>query len=108
MMNKAKLILATCGGVILTAGQVLAETTATGAPVGGTGLAGIGAGLAIGVAALGGGLGQGRAVSSALEAVGRNPSASGKVLAPMVLGLVFIETLVIFSFVIAYFLQGKA
>ena len=106
MMNKAKLLMATCGGIFLTAGQVLAET---GAATGATGsTVGIGAGLAIGAAALGGGLGQGKAVSAALEAVGRNPSASGKVLTPMVLGLVFIETLVIFSFVIAFFLQGKA
>ncbi|RIL08542.1 MAG: F0F1 ATP synthase subunit C [Proteobacteria bacterium] len=67
----------------------------------------IGAGIAIGVAALGGALGQGKAVSAALDSIGRNPSASGKMLVPMVLGLVFMETLVIFSFVIAYFLQGK-
>lgn len=107
MIGKAKLILATLGGVVLTAGQVLAETTAA-TSSSGSSTVGIGAGLAIGAAALGGGLGQGKAVSSALEAVGRNPSASGKVLTPMVLGLVFIETLVIFSFVIAFFLQGKA
>lgn len=67
----------------------------------------IGAAIAIGLAALGGTLGQGKAVSAALESIGRNPSASGKMLTPMVLGLVFMETLVIFSFVIAFFLQGK-
>lgn len=70
------------------------------------GVKGIGAGLAIGLAALGSGMGQGRAVSSALEAIGRNPSAAGKILTPMVLGLVFIETLVIFSFVVALKLAG--
>lgn len=73
----------------------------------GSGALGIGAGIAIGIAALGGALGQGKAISAALDAIGRNPSASGKMLAPMVLGLVFVETLVIFSFVIAFFLQGK-
>ena len=71
------------------------------------GIVAIGAGIAIGVAALGGGLGQGKLVSAALESIGRNPSASGKLLTPMVLGLVFVETLVIFSFVVAYFLLGK-
>jgi F-type H+-transporting ATPase subunit c len=68
---------------------------------------GIGAGLAIGLAALGGGLGQGKAVSAALESIGRNPSASGSLFTPMLLGLVFVETLVIFSFVIALKLAGK-
>ena len=65
------------------------------------------AGLAIGIAALGGTLSQAKAISAGLEAIGRNPSASGKVFTPMILGLAFIESLVIFSFVIAYFLQGK-
>lgn len=61
----------------------------------------IGAALAIGLAAIGGALGQGRAASAALESIGRNPSAAGKLLVPMVLSLVFVETLVIFAFVIA-------
>jgi F-type H+-transporting ATPase subunit c len=69
---------------------------------GSSSLAIIGAGLAIGLAALGGGLGQGKAISAALEAIGRNPSASGKLFVPMIIGLVFVESLVILSFVIAY------
>lgn len=69
---------------------------------GSTSLAVIGSGLAIGLAALGGGLGQGKAISAALEAIGRNPSASGKLFVPMIIGLVFVESLVILSFVIAY------
>jgi F-type H+-transporting ATPase subunit c len=72
-----------------------------------SGLIAIGAGIAIGVAACGGALGQGRAIGSALDSIGRNPSASGQLFTPMLLGLVFIETLVIFSFVIAFFLLGK-
>ena len=71
------------------------------------GITAIGSGLAIGLAAVGGALGQGIAVGNGLEAVGRNPSASGKVLTPMVLGLVFMETLVIFAFVIALRLSDK-
>lgn len=67
----------------------------------------VGAGIAIGMAALGGTLGQSKAVSSALDAAGRNPSASGKLLTPMILGLVFIESLVILSFVIAFTMAGK-
>lgn len=73
----------------------------------GLGIVGLGAGFAIGLAALGGGIGQGKAVSAGLEAIGRNPSAAGKVLTPMILGLVFIEVMVILSFVIALGLSGK-
>jgi F-type H+-transporting ATPase subunit c len=62
----------------------------------------IGAGLAIGIAVLGGGLGQGKAVGSMLESYGRNPSVGGKLLAPMLIGMAFIESLVILAFVIAY------
>lgn len=70
------------------------------------GLVAIGAGIAIGAAAIGGTLGQGKAVSAALDSIGRNPSASGKVFVPMILGLALIESLVILSFVIANSLSG--
>lgn len=73
----------------------------------GGGMVALGAGFAMAIAALGGTLAQGRAVVAALDSIGRNPSAAGKMLTPMVLGLVFIETLVIFSFVIAYLLRGS-
>lgn len=74
---------------------------------GSTGVVAIGAGLAMGLAALGGGMGQGRAASSALEGIARNPGAANKILTPMILGLALIESLVIFSFVIAIMLTGK-
>lgn len=59
------------------------------------------AGLAIGIAAFGGGLGQGRAAAAALEGIARNPNASGKLFTPMILGLALIESLVIYALVIA-------
>lgn len=74
---------------------------------GGKGWYALGAAIAIGLAALGGTLGQSRAIGSGLEAIGRNPSASGKVFIPMILGLALIESLVILSFVIAIGLSGK-
>jgi len=67
----------------------------------------IGAGLGLGLAAALGGLAQGRAVSSAMEGISRNPNASDKMFLPLILGLVFIESLVIYMLVIAFFLQGK-
>ena len=63
--------------------------------------------LAIGLAALGGGLGQGRAAAAALEGICRNPNSSSAVFTPMLLGLAFIESLVIFALVIAFMLQGR-
>jgi F-type H+-transporting ATPase subunit c len=74
---------------------------------GGSYLLPLGAAAAIGLAALGGTLGQGKALSSALEAIGRNPTASGNLFTPMLLGLAFIESLVILAFVIAFSLVGK-
>lgn len=67
---------------------------------------GLGAGLAIGLAAIGGGLGQGRSASAALEGMARNPQAAGTLQTPMILALVFTETLTLFSLVIAGHLAG--
>jgi F-type H+-transporting ATPase subunit c len=71
------------------------------------GLVALAAGLAIGVAAIGPGLGQGRAVASAMEAIGRNPNAADRIQTPMIIGIAFMEALVIYALVIAFFLQGK-
>jgi F-type H+-transporting ATPase subunit c len=70
--------------------------------------AALGAGLAIGLAVLGGGIGQGRAAAAALEGISRNPGASPRIQTPMILGLALIESLVLLAFVIAFFLQGFA
>jgi F-type H+-transporting ATPase subunit c len=73
----------------------------------GRGLIAIGAGLAIGLAALGGGIGQGRAAGSALDGIARNPQASGKIFVPMIVALALIESLVIYGLLIAFNLSGK-
>ena len=65
------------------------------------------AGLAIGVAAFGAALGQGRVGASAMESIGRNPNAADKIFLPLILGLAFIEALALYGFVIAFLLQGK-
>lgn len=64
-------------------------------------------GLAIGVAALGGALAQGRATAAGLEGIARNPGASGKIMTPMIIGLAMIESLVIYALVIAFMLYFK-
>jgi F-type H+-transporting ATPase subunit c len=65
------------------------------------------AGFAIGIAALGGTMGQGRATAAALEGISRNPGAAARIQTPMILGLALIESLVLFAFVVAFLLQGK-
>ncbi|MFZ4735034.1 MAG: ATP synthase F0 subunit C [Bradymonadia bacterium] len=75
---------------------------------GGNPVAALAAGLAIGVAALGGALGQSRAAAAALEGIARNPGAAGKIQTPMILALALIESLVLLAFVIAFLLLGKA
>ncbi len=68
---------------------------------------GLAAALAIGLSALGGAIGQGRAAGSALEGIARNPQASGKIFVPMIVGLALIESLVIYGLLIAFQLFGK-
>ena len=82
----------------LTTGVALAQDHSGGVASWGP----VGAGLAIGLAALGGGLGQGKTASAGLEGMARNPRAAGSLLTPMILGLAFTESLVLFGFVIAY------
>jgi len=67
----------------------------------------IGAGLGLGLAAFGGGLGQGRTAAAALEGIARNPGAADKMFVPMIIGLALIESLVLYTFIIAIFLQAK-
>ena len=61
-------------------------------------------GLAVGLAALGGTLGQGKLVSAAMEGIARNPQAAKAMFTPMMLGLAFVETLVIFALLLAFVL----
>ena len=62
--------------------------------------AGIGFGLAAGLC----GLGQGRAAGSAVDAMARQPGNTNRIQTAMILGLAFIESLVLFVFVIAVIL----
>lgn len=77
------------------------ETTSSG------GYIAMAAGITIGVAALGGALGQGKVGSSAMEGIARNPQAQKEMFVPMIIGLALIESLVIYALVIAFQLVGK-
>lgn len=77
------------------------EAAATAAGMSDSGIRGLAAAIAISVAALGGALAQGRAASTALDGIARNPAASGKIFTPMIIGLALIESLVIYALIIA-------
>lgn len=61
-------------------------------------------GFALGIAAGLAAIGQGKAVASAAEAIARNPSAAGEVRGALILGLVLIESLVIYVLLISLIL----
>lgn len=71
------------------------------------GLLGLAVGIGLPIAVIGGGLGQGRAAAAALEGMARQPEAIGRIQTAMILALAFIESLVIFSFVFLFILNGK-
>ena len=59
------------------------------------------AGLAIGMGALGPGIGIGMVAKGALEAIGGNPEASGKIQTNMILAIAFAEAVAIYALVVA-------
>jgi F-type H+-transporting ATPase subunit c len=61
----------------------------------------IGAALAIGLGAIGPGIGIGMAVRGAMEALGRNPEAAGDIRTTMIIGAALAEAVAIYAFVIA-------
>ncbi len=63
--------------------------------------------IAVGLAAIGSGLGIGRAVGSAMEAIGRQPEAAAKIQTSMIIGAAFIEALTIYVFIVFIMLNGK-
>ena len=63
------------------------------------------AGLAIGLGAIGPGIGLGLGVSKAMEAIGRNPDAAGAMFVPYILGLALTEAIGIYALVIGLLLM---
>lgn len=85
--------------VLFLAAPAFAQDNGNGMAIGLTSIAaGIGMGIAAGLC----GLGQGRATASATEALARNPGARPGILLLLTLGLAFIESLTLFTFVIMF------
>lgn len=58
--------------------------------------------LAIGVGSIGPALGIGFIGMKAMESIGRNPEAAGKLFVPMLLGMAFAEAIAIYALIIAF------
>lgn len=66
-----------------------------------TGMKAISAAIAIGLAAAGGAIAMGISIAKAVNGISRQPEADGKIRTSLMLGLVFIETVVIYSLIVA-------
>ncbi|MBQ2699271.1 MAG: ATP synthase F0 subunit C [Firmicutes bacterium] len=72
-----------------------------------SGLIALGAALSVGLAAFGGALGQGMLASKTVESMARQPEIAGKLQTAMILGLAFVESLVIYGLLVSFLLNGK-
>ena len=64
--------------------------------------------LAMGMACLGIGVGQGLALSKGLDGISKQPEAASKIQTAMIVGMALMETIGILTFVIAIILSNKA
>ncbi len=62
----------------------------------------IAVGFSLGIAALGTGLAMGNAISHAVEGVARNPEAGGRIFTMLIMGLGFIESIIIYALLIGF------
>jgi len=65
----------------------------------------LGAGLAIGIGAIGPGIGIGLLAAKAMEALGRNPDAAGLIQQNMILAIAFAEAIAIYALVMAVIIK---
>ncbi len=107
MSKRAVMAVMMVGLVGVIAAPVYAQGTEAAAAGGGFNMVVasiVTAGFALGFAAGLGALGQGRSIASAAEAIARNPSAAGEIRGVLILGLVLIESLVIYVLLISLLL----
>jgi len=67
----------------------------------------VGAGLAVGLAGLGCGIGQGLTAGNTTAGIARNPGAAGNMFTNFILGMVLIESIAIYGLVVGLLLYGK-
>jgi F-type H+-transporting ATPase subunit c len=89
---------------------MLAQDTAPGSAAGGAGSVRwgvIGAAFLLGLAVFGGAAAQGRATAAAADGMSRNPGAAKDIRGMTLLGLVLIESLVLYALLICFLIYSK-
>lgn len=99
-MNKLKIFVLLAAVLLIASPAVYAQ--APGSAPAGNWTVPIGVGLGMGLAAGLAGLGQGRVAGSVAEALARNPGARAGIQLALFIGLAFIESLVLFTFVLLF------
>ncbi len=99
MRQKIVLFLTGLAGLFLAV-PAFAQSAGPAASGGGTDLGPIAAGIGMAIAAGLCGIAQGKAAASACEGVARNPGARPAIFLFMILGLIFIESLALYTFAI--------
>lgn len=94
-------LLAVSASAADTADAAPAAEAAAGAPENSTGAKAIAAAVVVGLVATAGALGMAIAIGKSAEGMSRQPEASGSIRSSMMLGLVFIETAIIYALIVA-------
>ena len=83
------------------AGETSVSSQATAQEDGSLGDKAMAAAIVVGLAAAAGAIGMGWAIAKSVEGISRQPEAEGKIRTTLMLGLVFVETAIIYALVIA-------
>ena len=101
-MNKLRMVFFAVVGILMTAAPTFAQAAAADNAESVNKYAKIAAGFGFAIAAALAAIGQSRVAAAAAEGVARNPGAGARIQTLMILGLVFIETLVLFTLVVVF------
>ena len=99
MKKFAALMMLLCALMICTIPALAANESGSDSNV--TSAKAMGSGVMIGIACLGGALAMGIAVGKSSEAMARQPEATSQIRTTMMMGLVFIETVIIYALIVA-------
>lgn len=95
------LLLTMVAAPVYAAGEPTAVSAAEESAADAAGDKALSAGLAIGLAAAGGAIAMGLAIAKSVEGIARQPEAEGKIRTALMLGLVFVETAIIYALIVA-------
>ena len=94
-------VMLVCGLFVISASATDAAPAAEAAAESATGSKAIAAAIVVGIVATAAALGMAIAIGKSAEGMSRQPEASGSIRSSMMLGLVFIETVVIYALIVA-------